>query len=117
MKNNIATGNVQMPKTSLLGTHSICTHVKDGKGIIYCHTSGDYSGQVFYVPMGIGWFYKNVLKGSQSEIGLPISNEIYEEPNTKKMMFEAGSIEFSSSTSICKAFDVETGLVIKEMKL
>ena len=113
-KNKLAIGNVQYPKESMLGTSSICAHVKDGKGILYCHTSGKYQGEVFYVPLGIGWFYKNVIRGSQGQIGLPISHEIkmVQDGNKTQVKFEAGVIEYDRLTNSCKALSV-----VKEMVL
>jgi len=107
-ENKLAVGSIQYPKKSVAGTSSICAHVKDGKGIVYCHTSGAYQGKVFYVPLGMGWFYKSVLKGSQSQIGLPISNELdvsYTE-NVKQVRFEAGVIEYDPLTNSCQAMSV-----------
>jgi len=123
IKNKLAIGSIQSPKKSLLGTHSICSHVNDGKGIIYCHVSGEYQGEVFYIPLGIGWFYKKVLKGSQSRIGLPISNEIKMGQNMsiKQVRFEVGVIEYDQLTKSCKAMAIENGskfrTVFKEMTL
>lgn len=119
VNNELLIGNTQSPISSLLGTSSICAHLLDGKGIIYCHTSGPYTGETFYLPFGIGWFYKNVLKGSQSAIGLPISNEfiLVNKTRIRKVMFEAGTIEFNPSLKICKAIIANTNVVIKEMKL
>jgi hypothetical protein len=113
--NNLKIGKVQTPKKSFIGTSSLCAHLIDGKGLIYCHTSGAYCGKVFYVPLGIGWFYKNILKGSQSEIGLPVSNEFIVMHNVKSITFEKGTIEYTASTGICSA--QRCGSVIKEIQL
>jgi hypothetical protein len=107
-ENNLAVGGIQYPEKSVLGTSSICVHEKDGKGIVYCHTSGKYQGKVFYVPLGIGWFYKSVLKGSQSQIGLPVSNEIEVKHSrkVKQVRFETGVVEYDESTNHCQAMSV-----------
>lgn len=119
-------GDLQTPKPSCVGTKSFCAHVADGKGIVYCHASGALSGAVFYVPKGIGWFYKNKLGGSQSEIGLPVSNEheslVSEGGRVQKVLFERGYVEFETETGLCKAvLDPGGGdsrrLLLNEMKL
>jgi hypothetical protein len=107
-ENKLSVGSIQYPDKSAVGTSSICAHVKDGKGIVYCHTSGKYQGKVFYVPSGIGWFYKSVLKGSQSQIGLPISDEIEicHAEKVKQVRFEVGLIEYDPLTNACQAMSV-----------
>lgn len=106
--NKLAVGIIQYPEKSVMGTSSICVHVKDGEGLFTAIHQAHIKGRFFYVPSGIDWFYKSVLKGSQSQIGLPISNELASshEERVKQVRFEKGAIEYDSLTNTCKAMSV-----------
>ncbi|MBM3235730.1 toll/interleukin-1 receptor domain-containing protein [Candidatus Poribacteria bacterium] len=89
---------------SFYGTNSYCAHVNDGKGIIYCHADGKYKDMVFCVRRGIGYYYKKIIGGAASPLGLPITDEQISE-STKKptSFFEGGYIEWDPRTSVARA--------------
>lgn len=88
---------VQKAGVSSFGTESFCAHVNDGKGILYCHATGNYAGQVFYVRKGIGYHYKRILGGASSYLGLPLSNEYDSKDGNKRSDFEGGYIKWIAS--------------------
>jgi hypothetical protein len=101
---NIGIDKLETAPPSPLGTLSYRARVNDGKGVIYCHSSGVLQGEVFYVRKGIGYLYEYVLKGSASPLGLPISNEeVVDGKGFPISYFESGFIEWSPSTCIGRA--------------
>jgi hypothetical protein len=106
--------------TSRLGTAAFKSRLKDGKGVLYCHASGQRRGRVFYAQKGIGWYYEYVLGGSDSLLGLPTSHEEMRDVSGSQISyFEGGYVEWSPKTSLAKAVTTVSGneSVIGERKL
>ena len=116
--------DVEVAPISLFGTSSFRARIKDGKGVIYCHASGARRNELFLVRRGIGWFYETVLGGSESELGLPVSNEeLVDQPEYSggfpTSFFEGGFITWSPETSQVRAVlaTAEGDRVIAQQKL
>jgi hypothetical protein len=106
--------------TSRLGTAAFKARLKDGKGVLYCHASGQRRGRVFYAQKGIGWYYEYVLGGSDSLLGLPTSHEEMQDVNGSQVSyFEGGYVEWSPKTSVAKAVMTVSGneSIIDERRL
>lgn len=106
--------------TSRLGTAAFKARLKDGKGVLYCHASGQRRGRVFYARKGIGWYYEYVLGGADSLLGLPTSHEEMRDVSGSQISyFEGGYIEWSPKTSMAKAVTTVSGSesVIGERKI
>jgi len=94
---------------SPFSTESFKARLRDGKGVIYYHTTGSHKGQVFYVRKGIGWYYEYKLRGSGSPLGLPTSNEeLGDSKGHPISFFEGGYIEWNPKTAIATAVDTST---------
>lgn len=92
-------GSTQQTVISPFGTSAFCSHVSDGKGILYCHASGPLSGKVFYARGGIGWYYKTHLNGTASFLGLPVTDELPLANGNRRSEFEGGYIEWQPNPS------------------
>jgi len=106
--------------TSRFGTAAFKSRLKDGKGVLYCHASGQRRGRVFYAQKGIGWYFEYILGGSDSLLGLPTSHEEMRVVNDCQISyFEGGYVEWSPKTSVAKAVTTVSGheSVIGEQKL
>ena len=70
--------------------------LSDGKGVIILHTDGKFASQTFYVRKGIGYYYNQNFEKTDSNLGLPISNEHACGSNgeNSKTDFENGFIEW-----------------------
>lgn len=107
-------GDTQQTVISPFGTSAFCSHLGDGKGILYCHASGPLSGQVFYLRRGIGWYYKTHLNGTASFLGLPVTDELPLANGNRRSEFEGGYIEWQPNPSklfVYHATAAETRLV------
>ena len=77
----------------------------DGMGVVYCHGTGLYSSQVFYVRKGISLFYHEDHGGPAGRLGLPISNEeLVDGSGFPTSFFERGLIEWSPKTWEAQAY-------------
>jgi hypothetical protein len=106
--------------TSHFGTAAFKSKLQDGRGVLYCHSSGPRRGRVFYVQKGIGWYYEYELGGSSSVLGLPTSHEEKRDVSGSQISyFEGGYIEWSPKTSVARAVITDFGRekVIGEKKL
>lgn len=99
-------GPVMAAPLSAFGTASYRAYASDGKGVIYCHSTGTQAGRTFYVRRGIGWYYEHVLGGARSPLGLPISNEeLVDHGNgAPTSFFEGGYIEWLDERRTVRAF-------------
>jgi uncharacterized protein with LGFP repeats len=74
-------------------------------GVVYCHATGAYSRQVFYVRKGISIFYHEDHGGSSGQLGLPVSNEeLADGSGFPTSYFEKGLIEWSPTTWEAQAY-------------
>jgi hypothetical protein len=77
----------------------------DGLGVVYCHATGAYRGQVFYVRRGISIFFHEDHGGPSGALGLPVSNEeLADGSSFPTSYFEKGLIEWSSKTWEAQAY-------------
>jgi hypothetical protein len=91
--------------TSSTGAKAFKARADDGMGVVYCHRTGPYSGQVFYVRRGISIFYHDDHGGPEGALGLPISNEeVAEGEGHPTSYFENGLIEWSPKTWEAQAY-------------
>lgn len=83
---------------------------KDRMGAVYCHASGGYIGQVYYVRKGIGIYFHDHIGGAASALGLPISNEeLVDSTGRPTTFFENGYIDWSPKTWEARAIVVAAG--------
>ncbi|HKI01308.1 MAG TPA: toll/interleukin-1 receptor domain-containing protein [Thermoanaerobaculia bacterium] len=97
-------GPIEPAPVSPSGTASFRAKAMDGLGVIYCHASGALRGQAFYVRKGIGYYYEYLLGGSESSLGLPVSNEeLVDGKGFPTSYFEHGCIDWSPKTAVARA--------------
>jgi hypothetical protein len=95
---------------SPFGTHGYRAAVADGMGVLYVHSSGPRIGQTYYVRKGIALLYEQVLGGSKSPLGYPVSNEeLVDGKGFPTSFFEGGFIEWSPETAIARAIGRTAG--------
>lgn len=100
--------------TSSTGAKAFQARAEDGMGVVYCHRTGPYSGQVFYVRRGISHFYHGDHGGPEGVLGLPISNEeVAEGQGHPTSYFENGLIEWSPKTWEAQAYRFANGHAVK----
>jgi hypothetical protein len=77
----------------------------DRMGVVYCHATGPYEGQVFYVRKGISIFFHKDHGGPAGKLGLPVSNEeLVDGSGFPTSYFENGLIEWSPDSWEAQAF-------------
>jgi hypothetical protein len=92
------------------GAMAVSVQAADRMGTAYCHTSGLYSKQVFYVRKGISIFYHTDHQGPGGALGLPISNEeLADGSGFPTSYFENGLIEWNPSTWEAQAYLLREG--------
>jgi uncharacterized protein with LGFP repeats len=94
----VSVGDVVKAPSSSFGTTAFCASIRDGKGALYCHASGERRGNVYHVRGGIGWYYLEKIGGPVSFLGLPISDEA---PVTEgqRSTFEGGFIVWKAEAT------------------
>jgi hypothetical protein len=91
--------------TSSSGAKAFSAMTTDGMGVVYCHATGAYSSQVFYVRKGISIFYHEDHGGPSGQLGLPVSNEeLADGSGFPTSYFEKGLIEWSPKTWKAQAY-------------
>jgi hypothetical protein len=96
--------SIEPSRVSSSGTTYFTARASDGLGCIYCHATGRYIGEVYYVRKGISYYYHNHIGGPESPLGLPISNEELVEPvGFPTSYFENGYIDWSPKTGEARA--------------
>jgi hypothetical protein len=91
-------------RPSRFGTLAYRMRETDGKGIVYCHADGPLRGRAFHARKGIGWYYEHRLGGSESQLGLPTSDEeLISSNGFATSHFEGGYIEWSPKTKVARA--------------
>jgi len=82
---------------SSFGTPGYLYKLEDGKGTVVYHAGGEDRDRIFSVQWGIGYYYREILKGPTSFLGFPISNEHLTNNQGRagsKSLFEGGYIEY-----------------------
>lgn len=96
--------------TSCSGAKAARIKAADGMGAVYCHLSGLYQKQVFYVRKGISYFYHDYHDGPSGPLGLPVSNEeLADGSGFPTSYFENGVIDWSPKTGAAQAYILVDG--------
>lgn len=101
----IEVSDIEEGIVSSTGAKAYRAAATDGKGTVYCHATGPYAEQVFYVRKGIAFFYHGQHGGPTGKLGLPVSNEeLADGSGFPTSYFERGLIEWSPKTSEAQAY-------------
>lgn len=82
---------------SSFGTPGYFYKLNDGKGAVVYHAGGEDRDRIFSVQWGIGYYYREILKGPTSFLGFPVSDEHRTDSQGRigsKSIFEGGYIEY-----------------------
>ena len=101
---------IESVATSSSGAKFYRARAMDRMGAVYCHASGSWMGQVYYVRKGIGIYFHDHAGGPASPLGLPISNEeLVDSTGFPTTFFENGYIDWSPKTGEARAIVIAAG--------